>query len=53
VTVLGTEVDPRNGDREVIRWARFYMEPVDDTDNDAGVGRAVGRRPERSSAVPR
>jgi hypothetical protein len=53
VTVLGTGGDPENGDREVIRWARFYMEPVDDTDNDAGIHRAVGNRPERSVAGPR
>jgi ketosteroid isomerase-like protein len=51
VTVLGIEAHP--GEAGIIRWARFYMEPVDDTDNDAGVGRAVGRRPEGSSAVPR
>jgi ketosteroid isomerase-like protein len=53
VTVLGLEDGDGDGHREVIRWARFYMEPVDDTDNDAGIGRAVGRRPERSPAVPR
>lgn len=54
VTVLGIEGDPGAGDgREVIGWARFYMEPVDDTDNDAGIHRAVGSRPERSPAVQR
>lgn len=51
VTVLGLhEGEPGDGQ---IQWARFYMEPVDDTDNDAGIGRAVGRRPDASPVLPR
>lgn len=53
VTVLGIEGVPGDAGREIIRWARFYMEPVDSTDNDAGIHRAVGSRPERTPAVPR
>ncbi len=54
VTVLGFDADGEGaGNQQDIRWARFYMEPVDDTDNDAGVGRAVGRRPAASSVAPR
>jgi hypothetical protein len=53
VTVLGIGADPGDANREVIRWARFYMEPVDRTDNEAGVERAVGTRPGRDPAVPR
>lgn len=52
VTVLGVDAE-RGGEQQQIRWARFYMEPVDDTDNDAGIHRAVGNRPERSVAGPR
>jgi hypothetical protein len=53
VTVLGIGSDPGDAGREIIRWSRFYMEPVDDTDNDAGVGRAVGTRPGASVGAPR
>jgi ketosteroid isomerase-like protein len=53
VTVLGIGVDPADAEHSAITWARFYMEPVDDTDNEAGVHRAVGSRPERSPAVSR
>ncbi|MDQ1663862.1 MAG: hypothetical protein QOJ68_3842 [Blastococcus sp.] len=54
VTVLGIGGGPGDdGQQELIRWARFYMEPVDGTDNDAGIGRAVGRRPEASAVAPR
>lgn len=53
VTVLGIEDQPGATGQASIRWARFYMEPVDGTDNDAGISRAVGSRPEPSPATPR
>jgi len=53
VTVMTIGLDPGDTGGEVVRSARFYMEPVDGTDNDAGIHRAVGSRPERAPAVPR
>lgn len=45
VTVLG--VGAHGSDAGAVRWARFYMEPVDDDPADAteAVSRTVGRAP--------
>lgn len=54
VTVLGTGAEAADPGHEVITWARFYMEPVEQaSDNADGIRRAVGSAPaQQPSELP-